>query len=437
MRIITVQYYPSLNPNVYRWSAIAEKWAQQGHDIHLLCTRHSAAEEEEVRNGVHIHRAGHATLLDWAYNLMNIRERRGEVQSSNSKKSWSRQVLEKLVDWTWRTFYWPDGSCIWYMPAKRRALLLHKKHQFDAIISVSLPFTANLIAAALKKRFPTVQWLLDIEDPFSFSMEFWVNNVWLYKQLNFRAEARLLQLADNISVTVPSAKAYYQNYFPTLHLNNKIRVIPPLLNTDVKIEDQSITFSNDELHIAYFGTFYERVRTPDALLQILAFFLQQFPNYKGILKIHLFGAIPAKALSVFERYATLKNNLVFHGLVSRATVIAVMQQVDFLLNIGNTTAYHLPSKSAEYLQSGKPILNICQHPTDTFKDFMKDYPLILNIEMHDDYSLTQLANELDNFIRENKGKTVSEIVIEKLIAPYTLEKIAASYLQLLRKPEKE
>ncbi|MBK7870917.1 MAG: hypothetical protein IPJ74_09635 [Saprospiraceae bacterium] len=105
--IILTQYYPMLNPNVYRWSAIAEHWVEQGHEVHILCTKRNNILNESIMNGVQVHRTGYATLLDWAYNLLEIRQRRAEINEGKlQKQSLFRRVLEWLVDHTWRMLYY-------------------------------------------------------------------------------------------------------------------------------------------------------------------------------------------------------------------------------------------------------------------------------------------------------------------------------------------
>ncbi|MBK7870918.1 MAG: hypothetical protein IPJ74_09640 [Saprospiraceae bacterium] len=308
---------------------------------------------------------------------------------------------------------------------------LQKLYSFDTIISVSLPFTANLIAAVIKKQFPDVKWIMDIEDPFAISEEFWVNNFKIYRKKNFRAEARLLGLADAVSVTVHSAKKAYLQYFPNINLEKKIKIIPPIINNFQHIEHPSLEFiSKDKIHLAYFGTFYDNVRMPDAFLLLLRQLFIQFPDLKHQLQVHFFGEISTKAQIIFDQFYDVKENLIFHGLVARSIVAAAIQQTDFLINIGNTTNYHLPSKSAEYLSSGKPIINICQHPEDTFQDFMQDYPLICNLSVyHKNWS--ELSNQMDLFIRENQDKSMSPSLIQQLVQPYTTVNIADSYLKMI------
>ena len=200
--IITVQYYPVVSPNVYRWSAVAEHWVEGGHEVHVLCTRRKGVPSGTEVKGVKIHRAGQATLLDWAYNLLNPSRRRSETGNGPQRYGPGRRLLEWLVDHTWRRFYWPDGSCLWYLPGRRRALQLLKEYDFDAVISVGLPFTAHLIGRACKTTAPRVRWLVDIEDPFAYSEDFFVNNFHLYRRLNRKAEERVFREANTVSVTV-------------------------------------------------------------------------------------------------------------------------------------------------------------------------------------------------------------------------------------------
>ncbi|MDX1942364.1 MAG: glycosyltransferase [Saprospiraceae bacterium] len=429
--IILAQYYPMLNPNVYRWSAIAEYWVAEGHEVHVLCTKRGGTENNSTINGVQVHRAGYATLLDWAYNLLGTRRRRAEISDLKmQKQSLFRQILEWLVDHTWRMFYWPDGSCLWYFSGKRRALQLQTLYYFDIIISISLPFTANLIASAVKKQFPDIKWVMDIEDPFAFSEEFWVNNFILYRKKNFWAEAQLLRLADAVSVTVYSAKKAYLQHFSELNLKEKIKVIPPLINSFQNIGHPLLGFfSKNQIHLAYFGTFYDKVRMPDTFLLLLQQIFIQFPDLKPQLLMHFFGEIPAKAQAVFNEFIDLKENLLFHGLVGRQTVAAAIQQADFLVNIGNITNYHLPSKSAEYLSSGKPIINICQDSKDTFQNFMQEYPLICNISTYNQ-NWSELAKQMVTFIKENHNESVPVSLIRQLVQPYTISAVAGAYLKM-------
>jgi len=427
--IILAQYHPALNPNVYRWAAIARHWTAQGHEVHILCTRRSGLLDETVMDGVHVHRAGQNSLLDWTYNLLRSERRRGEAGGDLVVRhgKW-RTWVEKIVDYTWRSFYWPDGRCVWYGPARRCAKRLLQAQHFDGIISVGAPFTAHLIGLACKRAQQDLTWLVDIEDPFAFVREYFINNRRLYGRLNNWAEARVLRKADAITVTVETAQTAYAESFPESAA--KITVIPPLFDgAALQPLERLEYFEPDRTHLAYLGAFYTPIRTPDAALELIHQLLSQHPEWREKLVVHFFGEVEYAAKVVFENYAHLAGNLRLHGLVDRTTVAAAMAQTDFLLNIGNTTTYNLPSKSADYLASGKPIIHLSASAPDTFLSFMADHPLLFTAKT--EAVNTQTCAALSTFLAQHKGAQMNVEEIQNHIKPYQTAQIAEQYLSAL------
>ncbi len=426
--IIHTQYHPVINPNVFRWGAIAAYWASQGHDVHVLCSRRHGWADDTVLNGVQVHRAGHASLLDALLGMLGTQNRRGEAGGVGvAPKSNFRPWLEKVVNLTWRSIYWPDGSCIWYFSGRKRALELQRKYHFEAIISVTPPYTPHLIAAAIKRRFPKVRWLMDIEDPFAFAEAVFINNRFLYRQYNYHREEQLLAQADAASVTVATARQKYIQNFPNVRA--KLSVIPPLFS----LPDTTEVFPLEKakIHLGYFGAFYHPIRTPDALLRLFYQLYREQPDFAGQLVLHVFGEIPPVFRAVFARYQSLLPNLRLHGLVPREKIAAAIRAMDFLVNVGNTTDYHLPSKCVDYLMSGKPIINLSYVANDPFVQFMEHYPLMLNLVLTQGWN-QEIIGQLYYFILENRGRTVTPILLTEMIEPYTLEKIANQYFSLLQ-----
>lgn len=428
--IILAQYHPALNPNVYRWRAIATYWIAQGHEVHVLCTKRSGLPDEAVFEGVQIHRAGQNSLLDWFYNLLHATRRRGEVGGDlPSRQGAFRKGLEKLMDLTWRSLYWPDGRCLWYVPGKKKALQLLKTNSFDGMISVGAPFTAHLIGLACKRSNTALKWLVDIEDPFAFVDAYFINNRLLYRRLNFRAEAAVLEAADAIAVTVDAAKETYGDYFPGIEA--KITVVPPLFDPGLVAASDFEEFDPGRIHLSYLGAFYSPIRTPDAALKLLDLLLERHPEFQSRLLIHFFGEIEYAVKAAFERYPRLVPNLRIHGLVDREQVAAAMLQTTFLLNIGNTTTYNLPSKSADYLASGKPMVHISASNPDTFAAFMADYPMLLSVKA--ETIGPEAADSLAKFMMEFQYQQLGAEAIEVRIKPYRTAQIAEAYLRLLGK----
>ncbi|MBX2927413.1 MAG: glycosyltransferase [Saprospiraceae bacterium] len=427
--LVLVQYRPAMNPNVYRWAGIAEHWVASGHEIHLLCARHSERPDEEVVNGVQVHRAGQATLLDWAYNLTGAKQRRSEPGLLPARPGLLRRVAEKIIDISWRKLYWPDGSCGWYFPARRRALSLLSAQRFDAVISVGLPFTAHLVGMACKKRFPLLRFVMDVEDPFCFSEEFFVNNAALYRRLNYKAEHAAFRAADAVALTNPAAAARYAALFPAFA--EKLCVIPPLYNLPPPVRSFPMRDRRPgEIRLGYFGSFYRKVRTPERFLRLMRALCEQRPAWRERLRVHFFGSMEAEFVQLFQQFPELRGCLFFHGLISREDTASAMQEMDALLHIGNTTDYHLPSKSVDYLAAGKPVLNIAACEADAFQKFAQGFSQVLHLYWPGGVPPEEAITALEGFWGNYRESPAD---LPERIRPFRVERIAAGYEDALKR----
>jgi len=430
MRILIIlpDYFPKQNPRVFRWQALAEHWAAKGWEVHFLCAKHSSHPVFEQLNGVFVHRAGYANLMDYRYHYFGVRHRRDEAGDSVRREK--PNFLMRLFHWLWRNLYWPDGSWIWISPAGKVALRLLSEQHFDAMISVSLPFSSHLVAQICRQHYPELRWLVDIGDPFAFSEEFPKNNHFLYKRRNFRAERKVLLAADAICVTFDGAMQVYRHVFPDS--GGKLWVIPPLIQGIQENFHLDFEFEKGRTHLGYFGAFYKNIRTPEGLLRLMrAFTISVSASYAQMIKIHIFGYVDQAFFRLFEKYPDLHNNIRFHGLLPKNAALALMRQCDFLVNIGNSTIHQLPSKSVDYLNAGKPIVNIARHEQDTFAEFLHDHPKLLNLVL-DNHSVTQQqVKAFSTFLEKEKGKEVDRDWVEDKIERHSLGAIANLYEDLI------
>ena len=425
MRILLLltHYHPVMNPNVFRWSAIAAHWVQEGHEMHVVCATHPQRPEVEKMAGVVVHRTGFATLMDWLYHRLPSRARRHEAGTTSRPPSALRQLLEWLMDKSWRKVYWPDGSMMWMWAARRKALALLGKCPFDVLISVGTPFSAHWAALACKQAHPSLRWLMDIEDPFCFAREFPSNNFGLYADKNYRAEKRVFALADKVALTNLAAKRRYLELFPGAA--EKMEVIPPMANLSEPEAIGKPELEKNVLHLGYFGSFYRNVRHPRRFLELLSCAMRLQPAWRQKLKVHFFGYVEPEFFGEFQEFPELSAMHEFHGMVSRSEAAAAMQSMDWLLHLGNTTPYHLPSKSVEYLCSGKPVLNIAASTEDSFREFAGDYPGLLHIYLPEGIAPNAEAQRMLDAFSE-------EVPLSPFDArPYTCEAIAGAYMRLI------
>ena len=430
--ILTAWYAPFIHPRAHRWTALAEYWAAQGYEVHVVCGRLRGMPKEAMQHGVHLHRTGFDSLKEIFYHCFGSQNARGRVGQPPQKSTLAGRLAAWLYRSVWKNICFPDDACFWYFPAKKRAIQLLRQQPFDAFISVSLPFTGHLVGLEIKRHFPGLSWLADIGDPFSFSPNP-MNNRLLFHKTNCRLERHILKSAHCSVVTTAAMRRQYAEEFGKLAVAT-MHIIPPLFHPQplakVNKTRQGLGARSVPLKIAYFGALYAPVRTPDALLDLL---LQTFalrPALRAQLEVHFYGEIFPE---FFERLS-LEPCIRLHGLCTREAVQTAMQETDVLLNIGNTTDFQLPSKAVDYLGAGKPIVHLSYTERDPlivfFEENLLDKSLILNLKVKQGRVGVEEVRRWVDWLGAEKTP-VDEDDLAQRMAPFGLDQIAKQYLQLI------
>ena len=429
--LVTYDYEPVISPRAFRWSAITKHWAKKGYNIDVICACKPGLAKMETSGNIRVYRVGPSVIQILQNRLSCLYDNPGMFsgKSDNSNNSSFFMRLRPLIKWiydyTWKKVYWPDFACLWYLPATRKARQLLANQCYDALVSVSHPFTGHLIGLALKKRYPGMKWLVDIGDPFCFLGRISPNNHNFFRKLNYSAEKKVFNLADKITVTTEGTLAKYSKIFPDS--TKKINVIPPLaLLPAIPEQTYNVLPEDNKIKFVFIGTLYKSIRNPDFLLKLFASLLQTQPEEN--LELHFWGNI-SECWGCFNKYQRLLNHKIFiHGVVDRNTVSQVMEEATLLINIGNDTPYQLPSKVVEYVNTKKPILNIVKTLKDSSVVFFKSYPATLNIVEEDGLSSEQIEKVL-KFI-ECPPKVESS-TLKSWLASFNIDSIARSYEELL------
>ncbi len=276
----------------------------------------------------------------------------------------------------------------------------------------------------MRRRRGGLRWILDLGDPFSFLVETPPNNQFLYSGLNRRFERAAFRAADAVSVTNRRTADRYCAEFP--ESAGKITVIPPLLSAQVS--PAPARAQGAALRIAYLGTLYLGLREPDFLLSLFDAACAASPD--RLLELHFYGDAGACA-PVLERHCAESGGRVkLHGVVSRNEALEAMRGADVLVNLGNETAFQLPSKVVEYAAAGKPVVNIASHNEDSSIEFFRAYPQALNLVAAGASPTSAQAAGFAAFVARPQV-VVDPAALEAFLRPYRIEAIAARYAALL------
>lgn len=430
--IITYSYFPALTPRAFRWTTLAESLAVAGHEVEVVCAANSTSFTTDNLNGVRIHRTGGGTrerLKRWLGRESPSGAAAAEKKnaSSSAVRSHIGILLKRIYANTLQKVLWPDFSGFWYFSAAAATRIAVKQRRPDVVVSVSLPFTGHLVGLAIKRRYG-VRWVVDIGDPFTFMNETPVNNHKLFSRLNRWTESKVLQNADYVAVTTQATKDEYLKWFPEIE-GRKISVIPPLFVEPVDLEKIPPFFVGPpKIRLLFAGTLYGKIRNPATLLDLFSALLATSIGER--LELHFLGAIN-DCESYFEKYSELiGKQIILHGLVQRTTAMRAMKDATVLVNLGNSTAYQLPSKVVEYVMLGKPVLNIAKQGSDSSQNFFFEMNGICTVT---EQVLAQGEAELGR-IRDfvENPPIFAPGDVERLASIHGLEAVVKSYVALFQ-----
>ena len=429
--IVCYSYFPELSPRAFRWTAIAEELVRLGHRVEVICASSASQAGHECVNGVEIHRTGsnaREVVKRWlrleatvapVKNGANI----GAPVSSRGKFG---GFIKMVYSHTVRKILWPDFAAFWYFSALKTAHQIIRKGLPDVVVTVSLPYTGHLVGLALKRCYAT-RWVVDIGDPFSFMTETPVNNTKLFKALNTRSESLVLHMADAVAVTTEGTRLEYLKCFSTIG-QSKIVVLPPLFAAPQTLDGSAPYFKlPNKIRLVFAGTLYRTIRNPVALLELFRDLMST--PLGATLELHFYGVMN-DCKPCFDPYGDLLgSNIFIHGLVPRAEAVRAMQEATVLVNLGNSTAYQLPSKVVEYVMLGKPVLNVTKLDSDSSRNFFSDFAGVCNISEHELASDSAALDRVRNFV-ENPP-VIAPTYVEKLARTHGLQAITQNYLALL------
>ncbi|MFG0334515.1 MAG: glycosyltransferase, partial [Maioricimonas sp. JB049] len=366
MRLLVVSYTfePVISPRSFRWGAIVRQWLTAGHEVDVVTARVDGVPDTEQLGPLTIHRCGYARRSTGA---TQPAPKPSGTAGRSVREALKRATvpIQSIAAKSWRALRWPDYASAWYLPAARQALQLTGNVKYDAMVTVSHPFTSHLVGLRVHRRC-ALPWIVDIGDPFSFSTEMPLNNVRLYRPFNVAIERRVFSRASKVVVTNDRTREIYANTFPGISID-RISTIGPMIDVSAIEEVRGgspWSDDGDAVRLVFAGNLFNPVRRPQEFLAWMQKVSRAWQRRGGpALHWHLFGDNPESLESVSPELPG-QDRFHFHGRVQRDEVATFLQHADVLLNCGNTTDYQLASKIVEYMALSKPIVNVTFNRND-------------------------------------------------------------------------
>ncbi|MBD0320997.1 MAG: glycosyltransferase [Gemmatimonadetes bacterium] len=426
MKLLVVSYWypPSISPRAFRWSALAELWAERGWEVDVVAGWSPGLARRERMGGVRVFRPGFHLRGAARSTLARLRGSTSPaVESSVARARPAGRMARWLYERTAARVYWPDDAGPWIPSAIRLARRLARERRYDALVTVSHPFSAHLVGAMVHGRLGRAPWVADVGDPFSFLADTPTNNHALYGPLNRAAERGILRRCTAAAVTVEGARGEYARHFP--EAAHKLRVIPPLL-APAELDPAPLFPRDGTLRLVFSGNLYARVRSPAFCLALFAALRERMA---GRVELHFFGNVRQCWDAFAPHLGEVDRSIFLHGVVDRAHALRALRDATVLVNLGNRTSFQLPSKTVEYLASGKPVLNLVAGDDDTSAAFFDGYPGALTVAEEEGGPSPATVERVAAMLAS--ARPLPQAQVERWIAPHRTPAVAAAYEALL------
>lgn len=354
------------------------------HELHLLAPEFGITEPPEAFFGVPVH---------WATD-----------SQKDFKRSFVYPAVAKFVD---------KGG---YSDALHEMILLRelkdvrKSFDFDAVVSTSEPFPSSLVSSEIENA-NKVLYIMDPPDC-----------VRRGKGTPFRNRnlGKILAKQDAILTTPFIRKALSDNGYG--EYDGKIVPVGfPMIEEHKHGDTHIISTDSGKINLLFCGWMYSDIRSPKYFLDIVSRLDERFCVY-------FMGKECDRLRERFD--VETKAEIVALPQQPYQTAIDAMFDADILINIGNSVPVHMPSKTLEYINAGKPMVNFYKLPDCPTKYYTDRYPLCLNI-FEGDGDAESAAEKFIAFCLTQKGKTVERKYIEREFSDCTPQYIAQQILDKL------
>lgn len=290
-----------------------------------------------------------------------------------------------------------------------------ENNKFDAIIAVTEPY---YIADALAQVETCCDKYTIMMDPYTNSPST------TSKNRNKKLEKELRVFEANKKVFTLDFVGNDMDYLPAECRGKIVKFYIPKIQIRKDSEENvcHTKAKNEEITFVYVGLLYEDIRNPELMFKI-------FDKLPDNYKLHFYGGGADRIVNEYKEI--LKDKLICHGWVSAEEAKKATNEADILINLNNNISNMLPSKIVDYIDSGKPILNICQINNCPSLEYTKKYPMKVDILPGED--VTEARNKVVEFTNNYAGKVTQHSDIEEIYHEYTSEYAAKFILENIEK----
>ena len=419
--IIIGNFYPIPSSVANCSKGLIRSLIKDGHNIHLVTNLPQGMENMSIDDeGIQIH-----GIADRHAHYMNLINRRF---ASESHEDFFMKLFRRAIKLPFYLRYnlFAKERRMGGWSIKRSVsfcLNLNQTTSFDLIISISLPFTAHLIAYNLKKHIQRkIPWLIYEYDPYYYNIH--NSKSYFSKWRIKRQETSVFGSANKILVTPELFNLYADSdYSKFLY---KMEQLPYYISAQFLRDSQSAGLrdnSHADYAFMYAGGLYTDIRNPLYAMKLIS---------------KLDNGMKFLLLTNYDEYEFMKmvhdhaDTFILKDKLDQRNAITYMKKARFLVSIGNTVKEQVPAKIFEYMSLGKPIIHFSKIQRDPALEYLKTYPLVLVIHEFDGNSETHL-NLLKSFVQKHDGKYLDDVGIQKALGDHSEQSVGLQFSSIVNR----
>lgn len=349
--VISYWYYPENTARSFHAKGIVNALIKNGYKVHLLLPY-----DDIFKNKLHDSNNLTIHLIKPGF-LLHKNKRRWDTNRKmlyDSNNNIFKMIIKKIYNYV----IWPDRTIEWAVNVYRyvKDKKLYKKCL--SMVTIGLPISSHITGYLIKKICPQINWVADYGDPFSF------NTDRIARPYDKFLEKIIIKDVDSIVIPTENAMECYTGLGVK---RSKIHVIPQLFQKEYRESDYLV--DKRKFNIMYAGSFYKGIRNPVEFIYGLILASKISSN----IVFHYFGNVTA--LEEFLKSENIDIStlpIIANPYRDRSEIISIMQKMDLLINLNNTSTIQVPSKIIDYLQADKTILNIGSFMYEKFENVEND-----------------------------------------------------------------
>lgn len=341
---------------------------------------------------------------------------------SNLKKEWKRVPLRNGVTIVKKAYYKIKRNIL---PAYKKLSIdpvllssykkiLRKKEflkDFDVCVATLMPHELIIAAIESKLKKPFVMYQLDT---------FWNNDIFTDEHSELRKKIEWEAVMSSAFV-LTTPLIYDINKVLRPDLSDRIIAAEFPMITDYYCQNEERIENDKKCHCVFLGSLYPIVRPPEKVVNLIS-------KIKNKDVVFDFYGDSQHLVTQSPEYPAAKGKIRLWGSISSQKAKQIRKSADILMNIDNTTLLQVPSKIFEYMCTGKPIINFYFNKNSSCLDYLKKYPLCLNIDL-DSEADNEFEKKFEDFYKNSIGNRIPFEEIKTIFKSCTPEYVADQFLK--------